>query len=98
MSKSVLKEVLSRPQICARINEGMCSGRLTIEHAFGRKMEASWNCLWLCWFHHLGKGLNKELNRHLAYQYATGEDLNRYKTAEAMRQEKLYLQKKYDPS
>jgi len=87
--------MLDRPQVCARAGLD-CSGRMTIEHAFGRKMEASWNCIWLCWFHHLGAGLSKELNRHLAYQNITNEELKKYKLGEQMIVEKKFLKQKYD--
>ena len=95
MEKSVLDDVLSRPQVCARRAEGECSGRITIEHAFGRKYEAPWNCVILCYFHHLGQGLNKELNRYIAYRYATEDDLKKFKCYEQLKQEKSHLRKKY---
>lgn len=94
MNKKVLAEVLSRPQICARRNNE-CSGRITIEHSFGRKIEASWNCVLLCWYHHLGGGMNKEINKHLAYQQATDEELMKFKLGTQMVQEKNYLKTKY---
>lgn len=96
MNKQVLKEILSRPQVCARINEGTCKGRITIEHVFGRKYEQTWNCIILCWRHHL-IDLNKELNRHIAYQQASLEDLRKYSKAwKDYVQEKKYLEQKYD--
>ena len=98
MNKKVLEHMLSKPQKCVRSGEGTCEGRLTIEHAFGRKYEAFWNTLWLCWFHHIGAGLNKELNRHLAYQQATDEDLRKLKSYQQMVTEKKYLEKKYAKS
>ena len=102
MNKKVLAEVLLRPQICSRINEGMCEGRMSIEHAFGRKYEALWNCIWLC-EKHAGIGrwwdkqyFDKELNKHLAYKQSVDADLRRFKSYEQMKQEKIYLQKKYE--
>lgn len=85
---------LPRMKRCER--EGIeCSGRITWEHVFGRKYQKEWNIIALCWYHHLGKGLNKELNRHIAYQYATDEDLRKYKNYKQMKQEKKYLAQKY---
>ena len=91
---------LPRMQKCERWHEGDCSGTgVTWEHPFGRLIGGEHVpdefVIALCWFHHLGKGLNKELDRHIAYENISMEDLSRYKTAEAMRHEKLYLQKKY---
>lgn len=96
MNKKVLANVLKRPHVCARAREGGCSGRMTIEHVFGRKMEAEWNCIWLCWHHHLGPGLNKEINKMLAYRQITEEELlATYKSGAMMVQEKRYLEDKY---
>lgn len=58
-----------------------CSGRITIEHAFtyaGRQVNELWAYVPLCWHHHLGKGLDKKLNRLLALRHATPEDLRKY--------------------
>lgn len=75
MKPEVLREVLSRPQVCAR--RGLdCSGRLTYEHAYGRKREKAWQIVILCWRHHLGDLLNKNMNRWFALRQATPEELN----------------------
>ena len=95
MKTYVLKEVLLRHQICARRDEGTCGGRLTYEHAFGRKQEEPWQIVILCWQHHL-VDLKKQLNRHLAYQQATDEQLRKYpKSYAGWKQEKDYLEKLY---
>ena len=96
MSKKVLFTVLDLEQKCARSFDGTCSGRMTIEHVFGRNCEEVWNCIWLCWYHHLGQGLDKEINRHIAYSQASEDDLNKYpKRTMAWKQEKKYLAEKY---
>ena len=69
---------------------------MTIEHALGRKNEEAWNCVILCWYHHLGKGLKKELNRMIAYQQSTEDNLNKYpKSKPLWLKEKAYLEGKY---
>lgn len=96
---------LPRMQKCERWREGECKGSITWEHPFGRliggKHVPDAFVIALC-EKHAGIGrwwskqyFNKELNRHLAYQNISMEALGRYKTGEAMRQEKLYLEEKY---
>lgn len=94
MNKKVLDIVLARPQVCARRKEGGCEGRITIEHAFGRKYEEAWNCILLCWYHHL-VNLNKELNRYYAYRQVADEELKKHKRYQEMKQEKEYLNNKF---
>ena len=65
---------------CARKNSE-CSGRITIEHAItyaGRRISDLWGLIPLCWYHHLGEGLNKAINRRLAFARATARDLQKY--------------------
>lgn len=81
--------------VCARVSEGGCRGRLTIEHAFGRVQQPRWSLIFLCWRHHLGDGLDKEINKYYAYLQATDADLRAYKAYEQMKQEKLFLIGKY---
>lgn len=88
---------------CVRGHEGVCDGRVTIEHVFGRKYEAAWNCILLCERHHsIGKYLhakdgllNKEVNRFHAYKQATDADLKKFKLYRQMMQEKEFLLNKY---
>jgi hypothetical protein len=94
MAPKVLAEVLARPQVCARLGVD-CKNRLTYEHAFGRKNEESWQIVILCWRHHLGDLLNKELNRHIAYSQIADEELGKKKLGMQMLQEKKYLIEKY---
>lgn len=51
---------------------------MTIEHALyyaGRQLSEMWAYVPLCWYHHLGKGLNKEMNKYLAMRQMTSEDI-----------------------
>lgn len=56
---------------CARKNSE-CRGRITWEHAFiyKNKIQERWAIIPLCVYHHLGNGLNKELNHYLALKRA----------------------------
>ena len=66
---------------CARAEDGGCWGRITIEHALiyaGKQINELWCLLPLCWFHHLGEGLNKAKNQLIALSRATPEDLAKY--------------------
>lgn len=101
MKKGLREQVLERDKYCVRHLEGNCEGRLTIEHAFGRKYERLWNCITLCAYHHSvdefqdSGGLNKEINKYYAYKNATDEDLREFKLYAQMKQEKKYLMAKY---
>ena len=65
---------------CAR--KGIdCGGRITIEHAVtyaGKQVNELWALIPLCYYHHLGIGLNKKINRKIALSRATKEDLLKY--------------------
>lgn len=83
-------------RVCARRN-GQCSGRITIEHAWeygGRQINEMWAYLPLCEYHHLGAGLNKEINHFLSIQRATAEELRKY-PRKNWDQERRYLLRKY---
>lgn len=82
---------------CAR-QSAECSKRLTVEHAIiigGRQCNDYWCLVSLCWYHHLGKGLNKEYNRYLALSHATDADLEKYPKSD-FKQMKKYLISKYE--
>ena len=82
--------------VCARRSDGGCYGRLTVEHAYGRIRQERWMLLWLCWYHHLGNGLDKQKNKWLALNQATETDLTKYpKCTEAWKQELKYLNSIY---
>lgn len=80
--------------VCARLGAD-CNGRLTIEHAFGRLRQKRWKLLWLCWYHHLGAGLDKSVNKWLALRQATLEELQAEPKA-GYEQELKYLNSIYD--
>ena len=66
---------------CERWQEGSCMGRLTKEHALtyaGRQIQELWAILTLCWFHHLGPGLDKHWNIKTAMAKASEEDRKKY--------------------
>lgn len=68
-------------KICARDSDGGCNGRITMEHAFiyaGRQINELWSIIPLCWYHHLGPGLDKRKNQLIALRRATEEDLAKY--------------------
>jgi len=68
-------------RVCARAKDGGCQGRITIEHAFiyaGKQINELWALIPLCWFHHLGSGLDKPKNQILALDRATRDDLAKY--------------------
>lgn len=66
---------------CARASDGGCEGRVTWEHAWiyaGRQIQERWAIIPLCWYHHLGEGLNKRKNEIISLSRATDEDLSKY--------------------
>lgn len=66
---------------CARADEEECDGRITWEHALmyaGKQVQEVWAIIPLCWFHHLGAGLDKRKNIRIALSRATPEELKRY--------------------
>ncbi len=73
-------EELPRMHHCERAGTD-CRGRLTWEHAYtyaGRQINELWAIICLCEYHHLGKGLDKALNRKISLKYASEEDLKKY--------------------
>lgn len=84
--KKLREEMAEDPymKICARENQD-CSGRITWEHAIiyaGRQIQERWAIIPLCEYHHLGKGLNKRINRQIAFNRAMEEDLKKYSKIE----------------
>ena len=85
-------------KICARHKEGGCSGRITWEHALlfaGKQIQTKWSILPLCWYHHLGAGLNKEINIWIALNRASDEELKDISKARDYLKYREYLNKKY---
>ena len=67
-------------KVCARSGWD-CQGRITWEHAFiyaGKQINEAWAIIPLCWFHHLGPGVDKRINEAIALNRATEEDLKKY--------------------
>ena len=67
-------------RVCSKLGSD-CNGRITIEHAFiyaGKQIDEMWNFVPLCYYHHLGKGLDKRFNQKVALSRATPEDLAKY--------------------
>lgn len=100
MPKALRAALALQPRMrrCARHGPD-CFGRITWEHAIyyaGRQVQRAWAIVPLCWFHHLGAGLAKEVNRHLALQRATESDLSEF-PREDFRQQKKYLESIYGP-
>lgn len=81
---------------CARKGSD-CSGRITWEHSFIYKnqIQERWAIIPLCWYHHLGDGLNKELNQYLALKRADIEDLCKRMPRKDWKQIYSFLNKKY---
>lgn len=96
--KKLLNEILADPyyKVCARKDE-TCEGRITFEHSYIYKnqIQEKWSIIPLCWHHHLGKGLNKEINHYIALQRADITDLQIRMPKKNWKQELLYLTNKY---
>lgn len=74
-----------------------CGGRLTKEHCFiyaGKQVQELWAIIDLCWNHHLGNFLVKEINQLISLRKATEEDLAKY-PRKNWSQMRKYLEKKY---
>lgn len=67
-------------QVCAR-RSSECEGRITWEHALtyaGKQIQERFAIIPLCWYHHLGAGLDKRWNMKLAMSRATNADKVKY--------------------
>ena len=83
-------------QKCARKNNE-CAGRITWEHSFiyaGKQINEVWAIIPLCVYHHLGAGLEKEINQLIALKRATDIDLQKYPRKD-WQQLYRYLSNKY---
>ena len=66
---------------CLRCKEGECGGRITWEHCWTykkRQIQEKWAIIPLCWWHHLGAGLNKNMNRWFSINRMTEADEKKY--------------------
>lgn len=78
-----LREELSKDPYytqCARRGFD-CRGRITWEHCWlygGKQIQERWAIIPLCVHHHLGRGLDKKINRLISIKRAAKEDLDKY--------------------
>lgn len=92
---NIKKEMLADPYYasCSRKNEE-CQGRITFEHVWiysGKQINEVWAIIPLCVYHHLGDGLNKNVNRMISILRATPDDLAKYPRKNwAMERKHLY--------
>lgn len=98
---AVKAEILADPyyKTCARADEGTCGGRVTWEHAWiyaGRQIQEKWAIIPLCVWHHLGEGLDKDLNHLLALERADMKDLCVRMPKKNWMQELYYLRDKFE--
>ena len=96
MPLKLRKELSKDPYYSQCVRENCeCEGRITWEHAIivgGRQLQRRWAIIPLCVFHHLGEGLNKEVNQCIALCRATEEDLLEFpKAYSRLKQLKQYL-------
>lgn len=80
----------AEPQVCARVKDGGCAGRITWEHALtyaGKQIDEAWAIIKLCERHHAVNtyqdmgDLNKAKNIWIALMRATYEELKAYSKA-----------------
>lgn len=90
ISPQVKEKLLEEPQVCARLKDGDCDGRITWEHTLiygGKQIDEVWAIIKLCEYHHAvnthqdGKGLDKQKNIWIALNRATDEELQKYSKA-----------------
>lgn len=67
---------------CARRDEGNCSGRITVQHCFGRLHQETWKQIYLCHNHHQGAFPDKQKDTWIALNQATDEELKKYPKSE----------------
>jgi hypothetical protein len=83
---------------CVRRKEGNCSGRITWEHSFeygGKQINEKWAIIPLCWYHHLGDGLDKDYNQYISVNRMTKADEDKY-PRKNWKQLRSYLNGKYE--
>lgn len=98
--KKLIKELEADPyyEKCARLGPA-CNGIVTWEHSMiysNKQINKRWAILPLCWHHHLGRGLDKNINRYLALSRATDEDLAEYPKADFIQLKKFLISKYSD--
>jgi hypothetical protein len=83
---------------CLRRKEGTCSGRITWEHCWiyaGKQINEKWAIIPLCWYHHLGDGLDKLLNEWFSISRMVKSDEEKY-PRKNWKQLRSYLNGKYE--
>lgn len=87
---------------CARIEEGNCSGRITLDHSLyfaGKRLDDWWSLVPVCEFHHSvnkfqdSGDLNKEKHQWIALNRAPLEDLKKYDRANFIEKRNLLNRK-----
>jgi len=85
--KHIYEEILQERPFCERqelLHDHICRGRSTMEHALlfkGSQLTEKWAIIRLCYWSHLGPGLNKRINEWIALNHAEPADLEKYKNA-----------------
>lgn len=104
ISPKVKEKLLQEPQVCARLKDGFCKGRITWEHALtyaGKQIDEVWAIIFLCEYHHAVNkyqdmgALNKNKNVWIALNRATDEELKKYSKAIDLIKQREYLNKIY---
>jgi len=104
ISPRVRKILEAEPNVCARLCDGGCAGRITWEHAIiygGRQLDEAWAIVKLCAYHHAvdewqdGGDLNKEKNVWIALNRATDQELEAISKAIDYKKLKERLNQKY---
>lgn len=100
ISPEVKAKLLEEPQVCARLGDGECKGRITWEHAIiyaGRQLDEVWAIIKLCEYHHAVNtyqdmgALNKTKNIWIALNRATDEELKAISKAVDWVRQREYL-------
>ncbi len=98
--KHIYEEIVMERPPCERnalLNDHICQGRSTMEHAWihrGKQICEKWAIIRLCWWAHLGPGLNKRINEWISLRHATEADLKKY-PGKDWEQIRKYLNKKH---
>lgn len=83
-SKKIFQEIERERPPCERyflLKDHACQGRSTMEHAFthrGKQIPEKWAVIRLCYWAHLGPGLDKRKNEWIALTHMQSEDLEKY--------------------
>ncbi len=104
ISPKVKAALLKEPQVCARLGDGVCGGRITWEHAIiyaGKQVDEVWAIIKLCERHHAVNtyqdmgDLNKAKNVWIALNRATDDELKAISKAVDWIRQREYLNRIY---